>query len=272
MLKIGDFSKLAQVTIKTLHFYDKVNLLKPAHVDHFTGYRFYSVDQLPRLNRIVALKELGFSLEQIARLLEDAVSVDQMKGMLLLKQGEIERQMQEEIERLERIKARLNQIEQEGELPVYEVTLKPIEAFAASSLRAIIADYGESGALFGEIFACIHQQNIAPVGPPLVIYHDCEYKETDPDVEALIPVARAGTPAGRVQFVTLNAVMMATVIHSGGYDTLSSAYTALLHWTEANGYQWDGPNREVYLRGPGAKITPDQYVTEIQMPIIKATS
>ncbi len=63
VLKIGEFSRLSQVTVKTLHHCDELGLLQPAHIDQFTGYRYYTVEQLPRIHRIMALKELGLSLE-----------------------------------------------------------------------------------------------------------------------------------------------------------------------------------------------------------------
>jgi DNA-binding transcriptional MerR regulator len=114
MFKIGDFSKLSQVTVKTLRYYDELGLLKPVEVDRFTGYRYYSADQLPRLNRILALKDLGLSLEQIATLFaaRDKLTVEQMRGMLRLKQAEAQERVREEQDRLARVEARLRQIEE----------------------------------------------------------------------------------------------------------------------------------------------------------------
>ena len=82
MIEIGDFSKLSQVSVKALRLYDEMGLLKPARVDNFTGYRYYSADQLPRLNRILALKDLGFSLGQIAQLLKDNCPPSNCEGCL----------------------------------------------------------------------------------------------------------------------------------------------------------------------------------------------
>ncbi len=90
MFKIGDFSKLSQVSVKALRLYDQMGLLKPSQVDRFTSYRYYSASQLPRLNRILALKNLGFSLEQIAKLLDDQIPPEQIRGMLRLKQAELQ--------------------------------------------------------------------------------------------------------------------------------------------------------------------------------------
>ena len=113
MFKIGEFSKLSHVTVKTLRYYDKIGLLKPAEVDRFTSYRYYSASQLPRLNRILALKDLGLSLDQIARLLDHDLPPDQIRGMLRLKQVELQEQLEEEQARLARVEQRLSQIEQE---------------------------------------------------------------------------------------------------------------------------------------------------------------
>src|SRR5262245_65829749 len=121
MLRIGDFSKLAQVPVPTLRYYDRLGLLKPAQVDKFTDYRYYTVEQLPRLNRILALKDLGFSLEQIERLLDEDLSLEQLRGMLKMKQAEVEQHLAEEHERLARIAARLRQIEREGSMTNYDV-------------------------------------------------------------------------------------------------------------------------------------------------------
>src|SRR5215510_5019704 len=107
MFTVGEFSSLAQVSKRLLRYYDEIGLLKPAHSDRFTGYRYYSAEQLPRLNRILALKDLGLSLDQIQRMLSDQVSTDELQGMLLLKKAEIEQQLQAEIHRIRNIESRL---------------------------------------------------------------------------------------------------------------------------------------------------------------------
>ena len=114
MLKISEFSRLAQVPVPTLRYYDQMGLLKPAHVDRFTEYRYYTVEQLPRLNRILALRGMGFSLEQIAQLLKREVTVEEMRGMLLMRQADAEREVQEAQAQLARVAACLEEIEREG--------------------------------------------------------------------------------------------------------------------------------------------------------------
>jgi len=124
MIRIGDFSKLSRVSIKTLRYYDEMGLLKPIQVDRFTGYRYYEFDQLPQLYRILALKDLGFSLEEIGHFLDSDLSVEQMRGMLKLRQAEIRQQMEAEAERLERVERWLREIEQEDSMSKYDVVIK----------------------------------------------------------------------------------------------------------------------------------------------------
>src|SRR5436309_12101117 len=87
-LKIGEFARVGQVSIATLRHYDQYGLLKPDALDPGTGYRYYSLDQLARLNRILVLKDLGFPLEQITRVLEENFSPDQLRAMFALKQAQ----------------------------------------------------------------------------------------------------------------------------------------------------------------------------------------
>src|SRR3954452_18756099 len=119
MLKISDFSRLGRVSIRMLRHYEMVGLLAPTHVDQATGYRFYSVAQLPRLNRILALKDLGFSLEQIEVVLR-GLTLDQLHGMLKLRHAEAEQQIAQEQGRLARIATRLRQIESENTMSNYD--------------------------------------------------------------------------------------------------------------------------------------------------------
>src|SRR6185369_4843102 len=126
MFKIGEFSKLVQVPVPTLRYYDEVGLLKPVEVDRFTGYRYYAMNQLPRLNRILALKGLGFSLEQIAAALNEGLSPDEMRGMLRLRHAQISQQLAQAQSQLTEVEARLQQIEREDKLAGYDVIVKRV--------------------------------------------------------------------------------------------------------------------------------------------------
>ncbi len=284
MFKIGDFSRISQVSVKTLRYYDEIGLLKSACVDRFTGYRYYSVDQSHRLNRILALKDLGLSLEQIARLLDDDLPPAQIRGMLRMRQMELEQQVREDQARLARVGARLRQIEQEDKMPTYDVVLKKVDPQTVVAIRDVIPTYGDQGPLWKELSVYLEQHGAKAIGPSLTIYYDTEYRERDVDLEVTTPVSAPLPGNERVTVRELPGVELAAcVIHQGSYDTLDQAYAALLTWIEANGYRVIGPDREVYLHCPDNDYDdpdavgyadyiaddPTANLTEVQFPVEK---
>jgi DNA-binding transcriptional MerR regulator len=168
MLKIGDLYKLSQVSVKTLRYYDEVGLLKPSQVDRFTGYRYYSIDQIPRLNRILAFKDLGLSLEQIGRLLDEDLPPSQIRGMLRMKQAEIQDQLLDEQARLRLIEARLRQIELEDSMPTYDIVLKKVDPQKVISIRDTLPTFGDQIHLwiyFGQLLDRQESQLPVPRSP-----------------------------------------------------------------------------------------------------------
>lgn len=270
MLKIGDFSRLSRVSVKALRYYDEMGLLRPAEVDRFTGYRYYAAEQLPRLNRILALKDLGFTLEQVAQALREGVSPAQLEGMLRLKRAEVQQQMGIEQARLVRIEARLRQIQEEGKMSVYDVVIKKVPTLRVAALREIVSNYGDQGALWNALGAYLAQHNFTPTGPCLTVYHDTEYRERDVDVEVCEPVDAPLAEGEGVQIHDLPAYEMASVVHHGSYEGFGEAYGAIMAWVQANGYRIVGPNREVYLVAMDTAKDPRDFVTEVQMPVARA--
>src|SRR5579859_1719072 len=127
MFSIGEFSYIARVTPRQLRHYEELGLFKPERIDPETGYRFYSALQLPRLNRILALKDLRLTLTQILRLLDEDISAEEIRGMLTMRKVQIEHTLREELERVRSIEARIFQIEAEGRLSD-DVVLKAVPA------------------------------------------------------------------------------------------------------------------------------------------------
>jgi len=273
MIRIGDFSKLSRVSVKTLRFYDEMGLLKPIEVDRFTSYRYYEFDQLPRLHRILALKDLGFSLEEIGRLLEEDLSAEQMRGMLKLRQAEIRQRVEEEAGRLERVELWLRQIEQEDSMSKYDVVIKKVEPIKVAAVRGVVPTPPDQRSLWDELMGYLHQQGARMIGPPMAIYHDKEFKERDWDIEVCMPVIDDLTPDQRVKVHKLLAAeSMACVVHTGPFATIGEAYDAIARWIDQNGYQIVGPGREINLRLPetlGDQNDPNT-VNEIQFPVEKA--
>lgn len=278
MIRIGEFSKMAQVPVATLRYYDQVGLLKPVEVDRSTGYRYYSASQLPRLHRILALKGLGFSLEQINTVLAEGLPPEHMRGMLRLRHAQISQQLAEMQDQLVEVEARLQQIEREDNLSSYDVMLKPVEAQLVASVRAILPGHDAVGALFGEVYDAIVPHVAEALGPhpgeggqTLVLWYDTEFKETDVDGAAAFLLRCPVPENGRMRVHELPAATVASTIHHGSYDTIGDAHTAVLRWVEANGYRITVPDREInlYNRMPIRRDDPT-YVTEIQYPVEKA--
>jgi len=270
MIRIGDFSKLSRLSVKTLRYYDEMGLLIPVQVDPFTGYRLYEYSQLSDLNRILALKDLGFSLEEIGRLLDDGLSVEQMRGMLKLRETEARQRVQEEAERLERIRTRLKQIEQENGMSKYDVVIKKVEEIKTASVRDVVPLPSEQGGLWDELEGYLAMNRVRPIGACFTLYHDDEFKERDWDLEVCEPIDAELMESKRVKVYTLPASTLACTLHNGPFTTIGEAYNAIGKWITDNGYCITGPCREVYLRPSknGSQNDPET-VTEIQFPVEK---
>lgn len=273
MIRIGDFSKLSHVSVKALRLYDEMGLLKPVSVDTFTSYRYYEFNQLARLYRILALKDLGLSLEEIGRVLENDISVEQLRGMLALRQVEIRQRMQEDEARLERVANLLEHLNEEPPMSIHAVVIKTVESFTVASVRGVVPQPPDQGSLWGDLIAYIDQNKLRMNGAPFAIYHDSEYRERDWDIEVCMPIAEAVPGSDRVKIYNLPRVeTMACVVHHGPFATLQTAYDSLAKWIDENGYRIAGPAREINLRLPdkqGDQHDPNT-VNEVQYPVEKA--
>ncbi len=278
MIKIGDFSNLAHVSVKTLHHYDEMGLLKPAHIDRFSGYRYYTLTQLATLNRILALKDLGLTLEQVAQLLRDNISPAEMRGMLRLKRIELAARVEEEQSRLTRVEQRLRQLEQEGLAPVAEVALKQVPAQTILLGRIVAANENMLQPARESLQTLLQdhlaQAQLKPASPWFALLNNHPYVETDLEITLGVGVnlrstQRAGDWHGTpISLQDLPAVPnMASVIHTSEAFALSQTYTALYAWTQSNGYQVAGPFREIYL--PETAPPPGASLIEVQCPVKK---
>ncbi len=268
MFKIGDFSNLSRISVKTLRYYDEIGLLKPVEIDRFTGYRYYSAEQLPRLNRIVALKELGFSLEEIGSLLSDSLSLADIRGIMRDRKEGLARQLNDTEIMLAKLEEWLKKMEKEGNMPKYDVIIKEVAAQKVASLRDTVPTYQDVTPLFTELCEYLINKKAQWIGPPLALYHDCEFKERDVDVELAVPITGTLAETARIKIRELPAIpKAASLIHHGPYEQLHEAYKALMNWVAAKNYRIVGPDREVYLTSPEECKSPDDYITELQVPI-----
>lgn len=279
MFKIGDFSRLAQVSTRMLRHYDQLGLLTPSQIDDRTGYRYYTIDQLPRLHRLIALKELGFSLEQVAQLLKDNdLPPEQLRGMLRLRQAELEHEIRESQFRLAEVEARLRQIEQVGLPSPYEIVVKPIEARPVASVRQVVPHVADMGCycevMYRRLYSELATLGLKPRGHEVTLYHAEQYRETDLEVETAVVVDEAllqRPPAGDVvRFGRLPpAALAAALIYEGPFAEIPPAILELLRWIGNHHHAPAGPLRELHLSGPAHVMGQpvETAVMELQLPI-----
>jgi DNA-binding transcriptional MerR regulator len=282
MFKIGEFSRFSRVSVRMLRHYDRLGLLTPSQTDPFTGYRYYSAQQLPHLNRILALRDLGFSLEQIAGMLTEDPSTDQLLGMLKLKRAEVEAQMKSEQQKLRRLEVRIRQMSESPKHANFDVVLRDIEPELVAAYREVAADDDRIQQMFDILETYVAQYEGARADkPPLSIYYDDEYRKKDMDVEVAVPLRYPIQENDMIRVRQLPRLSnVASVVHVGEYSDVYQVYNALLAWIEANEYQMAGPIREVYLRygadGLDFELPPTyladdkhEYVTELQLSVEK---
>lgn len=287
MLKIGEFSRLSQVTVKTLHHYDELGLIKPAHIDPATGYRFYTVEQLPRIHRIMALKEMGLSLEQIGLMLEDELSTEQMRGMLHFKQAEIQQEVRQAHRQLAMVEFRLRMIEAETNFPILDVVIRKLDAMRFLSLFVeplsnekpamgnmektvkVITQAIADGVIkhTGVSMDIFHGETILPLESP-------ELQENQHEI--LIGVEKSQ------QEVTLEGLGRLTIRDEPALETVVTLMltgenndrlhqfekVALLRrWTIAQGYTPRAFVRYWHHRGPFQTLNREEFVIEAQLPV-----
>lgn len=267
MFRIGEFSKLTQVSIRMLRYYDEVGLLKPAEVDKWTGHRMYSVTQIPSLNRILYLRDSGFLVSEIALALE-------MNDRLLLetlekKRLEIEQTIQNEQEKIRKIAIAKNEIqESKGQLH-YNISIKAIPEYQVLSLRRVVPTYYSEGDLWNELSAFAKEQKIEMSHHTFSVYHDTEYKEQNVDIELCVPVNKLCKDIAPFCFRTIEPVpVMACTMVYGDFSNIKGAYIAFAEWLQKNSeYRMSNPMRQIVHRGAWNESNPAKYLTEIQIPL-----
>ncbi|MFE3698491.1 MerR family transcriptional regulator [Nocardia tengchongensis] len=269
MFIIGDFARHGRVSVRMLRHYNATGLLYPARVDPATGYRYYNAGQLARLNRIIALKDLGFTLQQVGEILDEKVTTSELRAMLRLRRAELEATMQAMSARLVQVEARLRSIESEGQMPENDVVVKSLPSVRVAELTGVAPDFDSIGLviqpLYDELFRRLEAAGITPSGPGIAHYEDA------PDDGVLIHAgvevcAPLGVDDG-LRIVNLPPIeQAATIVHRGSMDTSLPTFQTLGRWIDANGYRSTGYPREINLECP-ANL--DDWVTEFQEPVVK---
>ncbi|MEU4692264.1 MerR family transcriptional regulator [Actinoplanes sp. NPDC023714] len=270
MFTIGDFARTGRVSVRMLRHYDEIGLLRPAHVDPSSGYRFYTASQLSRLNRIVALKNLGFTLRQVQSIVDESVGTDELRGMLRLRQVELSVAIADATGRLVQVEARLQALEREGRMSADDVVVKRIPSVRVAELVAVADSYEPSdigpviGPLYDDLMALLATLGINPTGPGVAYYEDASDGRIV--VHAGIEVAAASADDPRLRIVDLPAIeKAATIVHRGSMDAVMPTEQKLARWIDESGHRATGYAREVSLECPENR---DEWVTELQTPLV----
>jgi Predicted transcriptional regulators len=272
MYRIGQFSKIGKVTVKALRFYEKEGLIAPSRVDAATGYRYYDSSQLPRIHQIVALRQCGFSIDDIRRILGG----DDVAGLFAARKAALETEAAEASARLASINSYIDSLAN-GDVMRHQVVVKDLPRVIVYGMRTKVESYDKYFELMpsiGEEIAAYNPGLRCLEDPPycFVMYHDGEYKERDIDIEFCEAVHERGVDTPRLKFKTIERVPEAAcVLHKGPYSELRGAYAAVFKWIDDNGHSPAGKPRESYIDGVWNRSDPADWLTEVQVPIKRRT-
>jgi len=280
MFRIGEFSRIARVSARLLRYYDELGLLKPGVVDAASGYRYYTSSQLQRLNRILVLRDLGLSLEQIGGVIDQHASADQLRAMLELRRADAERALAEEAARLRQIEARIAQLDT-GE-SVDDVLMRPEPAHRILAVRDTVASFVEARHILAELARAVPKLlSRESLGSIIGIAHSAEFEPDAIDVELgfvlsdsaakeLAPAQLPNVGNRPLHLRELPAVAhMAACVRVGLPEHAHLITGRIGRYVERNGYRLAGPSREVFLRPPRPDRM-EESVVEMQFPVERA--
>ncbi len=267
LLQIGEYARLVDLSVRTVRYYADLGLLPPAEIDRTSGYRRYRLDQVDRARQLIALKEIGLSLDEIALVLDDQLSERRFRDLLAAKVAELEDDADRLQQQLTQAKGRLAELDRRLEHAMTDITIKQTERKTIAYVRDQIGDIGaEIAGLFPRLFAGVDPS--AGVGPGGNIYHHFSEDGSEIDVEAVLPVPDDYVPSGEVALRTIEPTTVATLTHRGAFNRLHEAHTALLEWVEANGYKVSGPSYEWNIVcTPPVTQDNESYITDIEVEV-----
>ena len=271
MLRIGEFSKLSRVSIRMLRHYDEIGLIAPEMVDEFTGYRYYSEAQLPVMNRITALKDMGFSLATIIEILKCYKDPEALKQYLMIRQAEMSEEVREISRQLKRLETTINRLGKDEAVMKYDVTLKILPERMVASVRKIIPSYQHEGMLWQILMketAPLKMQGDSPCYA-LAVFHDAEYKERDVDVEVQQSIKGTYPDTENVVFKKVPPIQMASATYKGSYEQISEVNEEVANWIRDNDYEMNGLSFCIYHVSPHETQNPEELVTEVCYPVRK---
>ena len=266
MLTIGEFSVITKLPVKTLRFYHEQGLLIPDYIDEESSYRYYRNASVDRAEAITFLRELDFSINDIADILKN-YSEDIDICSLLAKQKEcISAKAAKYNEAVDRIELFLKTTKEynmnEANRTILEKQIDDI-IFAGYRFKGKYQEVGRAFKAVGKAAGRFIS------GPAMSFCYDSEYMEDNADIEAGFPLLKKVTLKG-IDTHVLKGGKAVTITHYGPYETLGNSYTELFSYINEKKYSTIIPCREIYIKGPGMifRGNPDKYVTELQVMVV----
>lgn len=273
MYKIGEFSKITNLTVKALRYYDEQGILIPSARSE-SDYRLYDVSDFEKAQLIVLLKELGFSIAELKDALANCENKEDLSYYLHEKKNFIEDKIRKEKKLMKEIEKNLLLNEKEANMlntaygrEKYEIIMKEVPSMTVASIR-FKGKYSDVGKYIGKIYRLVKDK---ACGAPFNLYYDNEYHE-DADIELCVPIKGIISDSDDVNVRVLSAMHGISTVHTGDYQKLNGAYKAVLDYAKEKGLECVIPSMEVYQKGPGMifKGNPDKYVTEVIVPFKEA--
>lgn len=268
MLKIGDFSRLSRVSIRMLRYYDENNLLRPVKIDALNGYRYYEESQLSDIGKIVALKEMGFSVAAIKEVLKCDKDSSDLERLFAIKRAQLLDESAEIKKRIQLLDTALKRLREEKTMN-YNCVIKEMPERYVASVRMTIPRYEDEGKVWHYLFSETAHQNMQICGPCMAVFHDKEYKEENIDVEVQVPVKGDYIDTEHVSFKKEQGATVVSTTFYGSYSQFTEAYAVLAAWTAENDYAFCGAMMDIYHVGINKTQNPDELVTEICCPVEK---
>lgn len=283
VLRIGEFSRYARLSIRMLRHYDVEGVLVPAAQDPASGYRLYAVEQLAQANRIKALRDLGFQVRDIKRLLtlDDDAFADELRRH----QRTLDAEAARVEERRTALRGLLDAVEVGDARQAFEVQMKSVPAYDVVTLHMELPDYDDERLAWERLGALMHEHGIAPSKPYTEFCTFPADGSEDADVRdgVIVEVSVAtdarptcGEGAGDdgcgLRFHRSAALpQAASVMVCGPYDRIAGAYASFARWLEEHPtLRAAGDTREIAHRGCWNADDPSDYLTELLIPVESA--
>lgn len=272
MLLIGEVSKISQVSLRMLRYYDKNNIFKPKVINEENGYRYYTAEQLDDLYRIVELRDLGFSVAEIGELIKQ----DNKKAYLMAvekKQIELEKEVQEiqsKLKRLSALKADVEMVNDKSSHPDITIVMKKLSDKDVISYRKTVANYFCEEQMWNELSQLLLPLGFEDSNECFSLYHDTDYREEDVDIELCVVLDKPieNIPKGLVHRQVMGCENAVSILVKGPYENISAAYREFAYWLEKHPeFKMSGPNRQICHVSPLETDNPEEYVTELLIPL-----